>query len=562
MATTTKIGSSILAGGYVLPTTGITVGASGFNADDKVVIDKNLSTKEEVYIKNIFHDKILLKTALKYSHDYHADVENRFQGLNEVKDTEDLNAPTVSPIKINKVKLSETNQNSGSVLVAGTDISSRTLIHQTSSSDSIYEEVYLWGYNDSENDVDLTIEFGGLSENINGGNPSYQSDKAFKITIPSRQGLFSIASGFMLKNSSRITAFASSSNKIFLSGYVNKINQTEQGVPTANSSLLVNSSCLGWGENFFGQASVPAKISSTKRNTVKGLAAGYNNSFVILENDTIQGWGSNSHQQLSVPSEFNHSDLTTTLIKNVEKISIGSNHVIALYQDNNSNTYIKSWGSYSEDTVPMNLGVVKDISAGSLHNLALLNDGTVVGWGDNQHGQAKGVASSGLATGVFGGNVSGAAGELLDDVTAISAGGNHSLALRNDSGVVAWGSNYTNQCTIPSSATGVVQISAGLNHNLALREDGVVIAWGDNGLGQVDVPSGLSVPNAEISGVATAGNASLAWTVSGSIIQWGGPQNSKIKTAPSYDIKNIYCGLEHCISTNISGMRSEGVPVL
>ena len=41
----------------------------------------------------------------------------------------------------------------------------------------------------------------------------------------------------------------------------------------------------------------------------------------ILENDTIQGWGSNSHQQLAIPDIFSHSDLTTTLIKSVEKIS-------------------------------------------------------------------------------------------------------------------------------------------------------------------------------------------------------------------------------------------------
>ena len=146
------------------------------------MIDKNLSTKEEVYIKNIFHNKVLLKSALKYSHDYHADIENRFQGLNEVKDVEDLNAPTVSPIKINKVKLSATNQNSGSILVSGTSTSTRTLVHETSSSDSIYEEVYLWGYNDSENDIDLTIEFGGLSDNINGNNPS------FEITVTDSAG--------------------------------------------------------------------------------------------------------------------------------------------------------------------------------------------------------------------------------------------------------------------------------------------------------------------------------------------------------------------------------------
>ena len=232
MATTTKIGSSVLAGGYVLPTTGVTVGSSGFNVNDKVVIDKTLSTKEEAYIKNIFQNKILLKNSLKYSHDYHADVENRFQGLNEVKDVEDLNAPTVSPIKTNKVNLSSVGQNQTSVLIAGTSASTRTVVHQTLSSDSIYEEIHLWAYNDSEQDIDLTIEFGGVSSNINQNDAIFQGDKSFKIRVPSRQGLMNVISGLLLKNSTRVTAFANESNKIYLSGHVNRINQTEQNAPT------------------------------------------------------------------------------------------------------------------------------------------------------------------------------------------------------------------------------------------------------------------------------------------------------------------------------------------
>ena len=219
-------------------------------------------------------------------------------------------------------------------------------------------------------------------------------------------------------------------------------------------------------------------------------------------------------------------------------------------------------GAYDDSTVPFNLGIIKDISAGANHSLALLSDGTVMGWGDNSHGQAKGVQSSGLATGQFGGNVSGTSGELLDDVVSISAGGNHSLALRTDSGVVAFGSNYVNQCSIPSSATGVIQIAAGLNHSLVLKSDKSIQAWGDDQFGQSTVPSGLAVANTEISGVAAAGNASLAWTNSGQIHIWGGTQNSTLKLPPTYDVTNVFCGLEHAISTNISGVQANGVPVI
>jgi len=558
----TKLGASIFAGGYVLPTTGAPTGEAGFNINDKIVIDKDLDTKEENYIKNIFHDKVLLNNPLAYAHDHHSNIENRFQGLNEFSDFTDPNTPLHTPLKIHRRALSGVDINNGSIIVHGTDIANRDLVHETDTGSSSYEEVYLWAYNDGEEEVELTIEFGGLSNNINGNAIAFQKDRSLKIKVPSRQGLFNIFNGLILQNSSRVTAFAAYSPAITLRGHVNKIDQTSLHAPTGQSPVLVDSSCIGWGENFFGQASVPSYISSTKRDTVKGVAAGYNNSFAILEDDSVKGWGENAHGQLDIPVIFTPSETTTDLINSVEKISIGSSHVLALYKDNNLNTYIKSWGYYDEDTVPINLGVVEDISAGSQHSLALLDDGTVVGWGENSHGQAKGVPSTGLATGQFGGNVSGAAGELLDDVTAVSAGGNHSLALRNDSGVVAWGSDYVGQSSVPSSATGIIQISAGLNHSLALRNDGVVLAWGDDQLGQSTVPSGLSVSNAEISGIAAAGSTSLAWTNDGEIIIWGGSENSKLKNIPTYDVTNVYCGLEHAVSTNIPQIRSNGIPVI
>ena len=41
----TKLSGSILAKGFVLPTTGVVTGVGGFNVNDKIVIDKNLTTK-------------------------------------------------------------------------------------------------------------------------------------------------------------------------------------------------------------------------------------------------------------------------------------------------------------------------------------------------------------------------------------------------------------------------------------------------------------------------------------------------------------------------------------
>ena len=49
--------------------------------------------------------------------------------------------------------------------------------------------------------------------------------------------------------------------------------------------------------------------------------------------------------------------------------------------------------------------------------------------------------------------------------------------------VVGWGSNSFGQITIPAGLTDVTAISAGVFHSLALKSDGTVVGWGDNGFG-------------------------------------------------------------------------------
>ena len=75
---------------------------------------------------------------------------------------------------------------------------------------------------------------------------------------------------------------------------------------------------------------------------------------------------------------------------------------------------------------------VTALSAGIEHSLALRSDGTVWAWGGNAHGQLGDGTTTQRTTPV---QVSG-----LTGITAIATGGGHGLAVRNDGTVWAWGS--------------------------------------------------------------------------------------------------------------------------
>jgi alpha-tubulin suppressor-like RCC1 family protein len=75
--------------------------------------------------------------------------------------------------------------------------------------------------------------------------------------------------------------------------------------------------------------------------------------------------------------------------------------------------------------------------------------------------------------------------------TNIAAGFDHSLALKNDGTVIAWGNNFDGQATVPAGSSNVVAIAAGAGgYSLALKSDGTVVGWGYNGYyGQITIPA-------------------------------------------------------------------------
>ena len=139
-----------------------------------------------------------------------------------------------------------------------------------------------------------------------------------------------------------------------------------------------------------------------------------------------------------------------------------------------------------------NLTNVIAISAGVSHTVALRADGTVWAWGSNSSGQLGDNTITARHTPVQVQN--------LTNVIAISAGGSHTVALRADGTVWAWGNNLQGRLgdgtttirRVPvqvSNLANVIEISAGINHNIALRSDGTVWTWGSNSSGQLGDPT-------------------------------------------------------------------------
>ncbi len=144
--------------------------------------------------------------------------------------------------------------------------------------------------------------------------------------------------------------------------------------------------------------------------------------------------------------------------------------------------------------VPYLRGIV-DVAAGSAFSVALRRDGTVWTWGDNELGQ---LGNNTWTTSPVPVQVIGDGGDFLKEIVRTSAGEFHTVALRKDGTVWAWGCNGYGQLgdgtqesqntaiqIAPCTLSGVIAVSAGGRHSMALRDDGTVWTWGQNFYGQL-----------------------------------------------------------------------------
>ena len=171
------------------------------------------------------------------------------------------------------------------------------------------------------------------------------------------------------------------------------------------------------------------------------------------------------------------------------------------------------------DTVESSLTGILAVAGGGAHSVALRSGPpqlTVWAWGSNEYDQV-GASSWKPCTSELDAQNFGFGCQLyqhqvagLTDVIGIAAGGGHTVVLKTDGTVWAWGNNRSGQLGAPGlragstgtpvqsmrrspndpwpamiALAGVTAIAAGEEHSLALRSDGTVWAWGMGELGRL-----------------------------------------------------------------------------
>jgi alpha-tubulin suppressor-like RCC1 family protein len=263
-------------------------------------------------------------------------------------------------------------------------------------------------------------------------------------------------------------------------GYDSKVPVPVSGLSGAKSvaasgsaglALMQDGTVMGWGNNGAGEL---GDGTITQRDTpvpvkglsgVKQIAAGSQDSYALLENGTVEAWGYDNLDQLGPinPTEICESGAACVRtptpvpgLAGVKAIAAGESYALALLENGTVEAWGEgSWGQLgngpiigleicpeeldvtgsrlcSKTPVPVSgLSGVTQVSAGDLHNLALLGNGTVMAWGNGSNGQLGDgrTENSDVPVPVTG----------LSGVTQVSAGNYHSLALLSDGTVMGWG---------------------------------------------------------------------------------------------------------------------------
>jgi len=363
---------------------------------------------------------------------------------------------------------------------------------------------------------------------------------------------------------------------------------------SASFAIDVDGGLWAWGDNEFGQLGdgtrtiraerpnphildhyIPEIIDdNNKRRPVKIMddvvyvTAGNFNTMAIRTDGSLWAWGN-----FRFTDGLTQSNYPIKIMDDVVSVSLGSSHAMVIKTDGSlwalggnregqigDGTITTRDNNNDRDTPVKIMDSVKYVSAGSRHSMAIKTDGSLWAWGWNRSGQ--------LGNG-GGGNVSDCVGwpvqtipvKIMDDVASVSAGTDHTMAIKTDGTLWAWGSNWSGEIG-DGTASGrdenfniidnqryspvkvmdsVVAVSLGRSHSMAIRTDGSLWAWGSNEHGLIGKETDLRPAGAawarsaqspikimdSITSVST-GSHTLALKADGSVWAWGGNRSSQL----------------------------------
>lgn len=283
-----------------------------------------------------------------------------------------------------------------------------------------------------------------------------------------------------------------------------------KGENQASAALLQDGSVWTVGSADFGMLGDGSSAPRAEWAVVPGisgvsqLAAGALGFYALKLDKTVWAWGDNTFGQVGAGISGGSQDTIAqptqvSGITRATQIAAGAQQAYALLDDGS----VMGWGRgdvgfgdapVSDQAVPVsvpNLSGVTQVAAGGGSAFAVLSDGTIRSWGanwDGQLGQGRPVTETPLPVGSVV-NVTGA--------QQVVSGNSTAYARLQDGTVMAWGNNEhtqvgdgstTARVTTPVQVSGLgdaTKIWATRRTAFALRAKGEIVGWGDNSAGQL-----------------------------------------------------------------------------
>ena len=329
----------------------------------------------------------------------------------------------------------------------------------------------------------------------------------------------------------------------------------------------------GWGYNGFNQignlvttnTSSPVLVSGPTTTSWNFVSSGQYASFARTTNNQLYAWGYNNLGQLGTNTVLGGGNSSPVLVSTTTAASWvissfvqGTEGAVAI----STTGVLWAWGSNSSGetfpgpyaiTSPIQIGVSSwtSVAAGASHTLGITVAGVLYGWGLNTSGQV----GTGTATTTYTSPVAVYTAPVLSSWKQVSANnsGSHTVAIRSDGTLWAWGLNTSGQVgnnsatTVSSpvlvsgpSGASWLAASAGGGHSLGITTTGQLYGWGSNSSGQVGNNSGATV-SSPVLVAAPAGLSNVSWSVisagashslgiatTGLLYGWGASDNGQV----------------------------------
>ncbi|KAL6774315.1 hypothetical protein ACKKBG_A24525 [Auxenochlorella protothecoides x Auxenochlorella symbiontica] len=320
----------------------------------------------------------------------------------------------------------------------------------------------------------------------------------------------------------------------------------------ASVGIDVDGQVLAWGWNGRGTlgrghreakgAERPQRVLGLEGRRVVQVALGGWHCLALDARGQVYAWGGNEYGQCGLEEGLKDVVTARPCLQGMRfrRIAAGGMHSLALTDSGEIWIWGEPWGDFSMTVSrrPRRIDTRSDyveIASGAFHNLAITSEGQCLTWGINDFGQL-GNGTTNYAT--VPEPVVGLEGV---HVTAIAAGGWHSLAIASTGEVYVWGRGEYGRLGVgdrsgtsrlrPTLLTQglegrrVVQASCGGTHTAVVTDEGRCFIWGRAAFGRLGsghaqdllAPAELALPGGperwRVVAVGAGGRHSLALAV-------------------------------------------------